>query len=196
MADKRDRKAGLKDEEDSMSLATTDRDDDRDDDREERRRVARAEAEEPRRGFFDIYKPTQGTLARRGTAVAAGLLVLWCAGFLSNKMTLVGTRQTSLYYQVGVAVAVILIGGYALWRLLAINRRVCDFLIATEGEMKKVNWTSRREIIGSTKVVIFVVLALAALLFVVDISLMAFFTEIRVLRIMPEMIQKLLGGSK
>src|SRR3712207_7866772 len=29
-----------------------------------------------------------------------------------------------------------------------------DFLIATDSEMKKVNWTSRRELIGSTKVVI------------------------------------------
>ena len=29
-----------------------------------------------------------------------------------------------------------------------------DFLIATDSEMKKVNWTSRKELIGSTKVVI------------------------------------------
>ena len=29
-----------------------------------------------------------------------------------------------------------------------------DFLIATDSEMKKVNWTSRKELIGSTKIVI------------------------------------------
>jgi preprotein translocase SecE subunit len=74
-----------------------------------------------------------------------------------------------------------------------LNRRVCDFLIATDGEMKKVNWSSRREITGSTKVVIFVVVALGLFLFFVDILLMLFFSEIKVLRIVPETFSKLIG---
>ena len=44
-----------------------------------------------------------------------------------------------------------------------------DFLIATDSEMKKVNWTSRNELIGSTKVVIFFMFTIAILLFVVDV---------------------------
>ena len=44
-----------------------------------------------------------------------------------------------------------------------------DFLIATDSEMKKVNWTSRRELIGSTKVVIVFMFFIAFLLFVIDI---------------------------
>jgi len=46
--------------------------------------------------------------------------------------------------------------------------KVVDFFIATESEMKKVNWTSRKEIIGSTKVVIGFMFLIAALLFVYD----------------------------
>ena len=42
-----------------------------------------------------------------------------------------------------------------------------DFLIATDSEMKKVNWTSRKELIGSTKVVIIFMFLIALFLFVV-----------------------------
>jgi preprotein translocase subunit SecE len=43
-----------------------------------------------------------------------------------------------------------------------------DFLIATEGEMKKVSWSSRKEIVGSTKVVIVATFMLAVILAAVD----------------------------
>ncbi|QOJ05004.1 MAG: preprotein translocase subunit SecE [Planctomycetia bacterium] len=55
-------------------------------------------------------------------------------------------------------------------------------MIATESEMKKVHWTSRREIIGSTKVVIFVMIALSILLFVVDLLFLAAFSAAGVLK--------------
>ena len=45
---------------------------------------------------------------------------------------------------------------------------VADFLIAAEGELKKVNWSSRKEIAVSTFVVIIVVLLMAALLGATD----------------------------
>jgi preprotein translocase subunit SecE len=69
---------------------------------------------------------------------------------------------------------------------LAVNKpRMADFMIATEGEMKKVSWSSKREVIGSTKVVIFTTFALALILFAVDIIFKNFFQTINVLRI-PE----------
>ena len=43
-----------------------------------------------------------------------------------------------------------------------------DFLVATDSEMKKVNWTSRKELIGSTKVVIFFMFLIAVILFLLD----------------------------
>ena len=45
---------------------------------------------------------------------------------------------------------------------------MADFLIAAEGELKKVNWSSRKEIAVSTFVVIIVVLLMAALLGATD----------------------------
>ncbi|MDP6045583.1 MAG: preprotein translocase subunit SecE, partial [Phycisphaerae bacterium] len=57
-----------------------------------------------------------------------------------------------------------------------VNRpRNADFLIATEGEMKKVSWSGKKEIIGSTKVVIVTTLMIAMLLFGVDILFGALF---------------------
>ena len=38
--------------------------------------------------------------------------------------------------------------------VVGVNRKANDFFIATEGEMKKVNWSTRAEVIRSTKVVI------------------------------------------
>ena len=70
-----------------------------------------------------------------------------------------------------------------------------DFMIATEGEMKKVNWSSRREILGSTKVVILFTVLFAVILFVVDIVFMSFFSGIGVLREAPSVWQMLTGGG-
>ncbi len=136
-----------------------------------------------RRGIFNIYKLGQGTHTRIGTAVALGLMVVWFAVFLHEKLSVVSTNPaTARLWQVGAAIAVIAIFGATGYWLLALNRKVCDFLIATESEMKKVSWTSRKDIVGSTKVVVFVVVVLSILLFIVDIGFMVFFTEIGVLK--------------
>src|SRR5207253_8014798 len=72
----------------------------------------------------------------------------------------------------GVLVGIILavVAGLGLLCYWIINKpRSADFLIATDSEMKKVNWTSRRELIGSTKVGIFFLLIITAFLFVIDV---------------------------
>jgi preprotein translocase subunit SecE len=51
---------------------------------------------------------------------------------------------------------------------------IADFMIASEGEMKKVNWSSRREIMVSTIVVIVVVVIMAVLLGTADFVLQLF----------------------
>ncbi len=196
---------GFKDEPSAATAAATDEPDmhdnhdDEEDDRDERaetRSAPRAEERtEARRGFFEIYKPSQGYYTRMSTAVAAGLMLLWAAVFVHNKLAGFVTGPSAQYVQVGAAVAILLVGGLFVYRLLALNRRMGDFLIATEGEMKRVHWTSRREIAGSTKVVIFVVLSLGIFLFLVDVGLMLFFSEIKVLRIMPETFSKLIGAA-
>jgi len=202
MAKGNHRNASLRDEEKATALAAANGDSvnerfEEEEEEGEERDAPRYEAPRPTtsRGFFDIYKPTQGYYTRICTAIAAGLMVLWCASFVYSKLILFGSGTSSEYVRVGVAVAIILIGGLLTYRYLALNRRVCDFLIATEGEMKKVNWTSRREIFGSTKVVIFLVLSLGTFLFLVDVGLMLFFSWIGVLRIVPDTFAKLVNLS-
>ncbi|MCB9851546.1 MAG: preprotein translocase subunit SecE [Phycisphaerales bacterium] len=130
-----------------------------------------------------IYKPGQGYYTRMWTAIGFGTLVIWLIAFLWQKLSVYGaTGSTTLMIQVGMAVAVLVIFGVVGYRLLGRNAKVNDFLIATEGEMKKVNWTSRKEIIGSTKVVIFVLVGMSVLLFVVDIVFMLLFSSIGVLK--------------
>ncbi|MBE3143370.1 MAG: preprotein translocase subunit SecE [Planctomycetes bacterium] len=48
------------------------------------------------------------------------------------------------------------------------NPNIADFMISAEGEMKKVNWSTRQEVVASTIVVISVVIILAVLLGVSD----------------------------
>jgi len=52
---------------------------------------------------------------------------------------------------------------------------VADFMIAAEGEMKKVSWSSRKEIAVSTFIVIMVVIVMAVVLSVTDLSFRVFF---------------------
>lgn len=139
-------------------------------------------AAEPRRGFFDIYKPGQGHRTRVWSAVSFGALACWFAYFVYAKLVVIQTGQATKLIRVGVLVGIILVFGLLGYWLLALNRKVCDFLIATEGEMKKVNWTTRKDIIGSTKVVIFVMIGLTVILFGADLFFTQFFRWIGVLR--------------
>lgn len=80
-----------------------------------------------------------------------------------------------LYVQAGVACAVILFAtGFIYW-LTAIRPSSNEFFIAVDSEMRKVNWSTRREVLGSTWVVIAVCGGITCLLFVVDFFFGAFF---------------------
>ncbi len=136
-----------------------------------------------------IYKPGQGAYVRWGTAAGVGILVVWLAAFLREQLT----RVQNEWVQTLIPVGLLVVLGYGLFRLLGQSHSVVDFMIATEGEMKKVNWSTRREVLGATKVVIVTVIALGVILFVVDIFFMFFFESIGVLRI--GMISRLFGSE-
>jgi preprotein translocase SecE subunit len=86
-----------------------------------------------------------------------------------------------LYLQAGVASALILLGTLLIGYLVAINRSSSDFLIATDAEMKKVNWTTYKQVRGSTIVVIVAFFLIAGILFVIDLGFSNFFKAINVL---------------
>lgn len=86
-----------------------------------------------------------------------------------------------LYVQATIAGVIILIGTVCLYWLVGIKPGTVDFLVATDGEMKKVNWSTRKEIIGSTQVVIVAAVLIAAVLFVIDLAFSNLFKLIGVL---------------
>ncbi len=129
---------------------------------------------------FDIYKRGQGKYTRLcsafGVAIIAGLGCfqlynkLQAAELgLSRKMTL----WVASMVPAGLFVA---LGLLIFW--LVNKQSVADFMIAAEGEMKKVSWSSRKEIAISTFVVIVVVILMAVLLGVVDLGFNLFFAEV------------------
>ena len=71
--------------------------------------------------------------------------------------------------------------GWLGYYLIGCKPKVVDFMIATEGEMKKVNWSTRREILGSTWVVIGLTLFIAMYCFGFDLIFNKFFQFIGVL---------------
>jgi preprotein translocase subunit SecE len=150
-----------------------------------------------RRSFIQPYKPGQGIYVRRGTIAGCGIIVLAGANFVWEQLEIFRNEQAqwTMFMQAGVTLLFLVGLGYLSYWATYVNRRSSDFLIATEGEMKKVSWSTRREVIGSTKVVIMFTLMMAAALFVVDLTFMTFFAWINVLRSAPSIVEIFGGGG-
>ena len=120
---------------------------------------------------FDIYKRGQGKYTRLYSAFAGIVIVgLGCFQLYTKLQAL----DVGLWVETMVPVALFII--LSLLVLWIVNRpTVADFMISAEGEMKKVSWSSRKEIAVSTFVVIVVVVGMAVLLGVTDIGLQLFF---------------------
>ncbi len=116
-----------------------------------------------------IYKKGQGYWTRMMSAIALGMLALMGAAWLWDNLKnarIAGFEP--IYTQ---TVAFVLVFASAAWLgyyLIGRKPKVVDFLIATEGEMKKVNWSSRREIRGSTVVVIGLTFVIALIISFLD----------------------------
>lgn len=159
--------------------------DDEDDRREERPAATRAPA--PSAGFFSFYKPGQGYWTRLCTALGAAVLVgytcHWMFQQLRSRDWLDPVTEFPKWTLTVICVFV-LAAVVTLWRLMN-KPSIVDFFIATESEMKKVNWTSRKDLIGSTRVVVIFMFLIAAVLFVFDLVFGWFFYLIDVLHTKP-----------
>jgi preprotein translocase subunit SecE len=180
--------ASATDEKDEKAMTTADADGPGDEEREEKQRQEHPK-EAPSQGFFHIYKSGQGYWTRMGTAMGAGLLAALTANFLYQNLPiwLQGAHVAPSRAKI---VAIYMIAGlmalFTLFVFWIMNKPSnADFLIATDSEMKKVNWTSRKELIGSTKVVIIFMFIIAFLLFAFDIIFGYLFYFIGVLKSKP-----------
>jgi len=86
-----------------------------------------------------------------------------------------------VYLQAGLALLVMLAGGGLIYYFVGVKPKTVDFLIATDGEMKKVNWSTKKVIRDSTYVVIGATFLIAGVISLADYVFFNFFQAIGVL---------------
>ncbi len=120
---------------------------------------------------FDIYKRGQGKYTRLYSAFGAAIVAGLGCFQLYKKLD-----GTDLGLWVTTMVPAGLFVGLSLLIFWLVNKpSVADFMVAAEGEMKKVSWSSRKEIAVSTFIVIVVVILMAVLLGITDLVFQVFF---------------------
>ena len=133
-------------------------------------------------GGLSIYKPGQGYYTRMGTVVGVSVVsllgILWLWEYMRN-IKIEGVNP--LYVAAGGAIIVGALITFVMYYLVFVKPKSVDFLIATEGEMKKVNWSTRREVVGSTTAVIMTAIVIAVFCFGIDRAFFWFFAQIKVL---------------
>jgi len=128
---------------------------------------------------FDIYKRGQGKYTRLCSGFAMALVVgLGCLRLFS-KLEAASWGGLSMRATMWIATMVpaglfVVLAFVIFW--LSNKPSVADFMIAAEGEMKKVSWSSRQEIAVSTFIVIVVVVIMGVLLGATDIGFRTLFT--------------------
>ncbi len=127
--------------------------------------------------IFNIYKRGQGKYTRLCSAFAVAIIAgLGCLQ-LYKKLEAVEwglSRKAALWVATMVPAGLFVV--FALLISWLINKTsVADFMIAAEGEMKKVSWSSKQEIAVSTFIVIAFVIMMATLLGTTDLGFRTFF---------------------
>jgi preprotein translocase subunit SecE len=126
---------------------------------------------------LELYKPTQGRIARQATAGGVGMVVALGIWRLSNELsaTVPGIRW-------GIPLSLAVVAAWLVFRLINYPR-FADFLISTEAEMAKVSWPSRPELFRATVVVLGTLFLLATALFAFDIIWQLLFRLLGVLNV-------------
>ncbi len=121
---------------------------------------------------FAVYKREQAKYTRLGTGFS--LVILVGLGCFQLYRMLEGADLGLWVTTMVPAGLFVVLSGLSFW---LVNRpTVADFMIFAEGEMKKVSWSTRKEIAVSTFVVIVVVAVISVLLGVTDIIFQMLFT--------------------
>jgi preprotein translocase SecE subunit len=133
-------------------------------------------------GWFTTkgYKASQGLKVRRGTIL--GLLILGGCGIytMMSRSALLGDWDVDVPFMDGWTLTLLPARRYTLMLLLSagllwfawriVNLPVfADFLIATEAEINKVSWTTRRRLVQDSIVVLVTVFLMTLFLLIVDI---------------------------
>lgn len=122
-----------------------------------------------------IYKRGQGKNARLGTAIGVFVIAAIGCWILHQKLLAGAPDNPWLHTMVP---AVLCAGLAALIYWVSNVPVVTDFLIAAEGEIKKVSWSTRKEIVNSTMIVIIVVAVMSVGLGLVDLGFQIVFRDL------------------
>jgi len=126
---------------------------------------------------FDIYKRGQGKYTRLCSAFAVALIAgLGCLRLFSKLEAASWglSKKTAMWIATMVPAGLfVLLALLIFW--LVNKSSIADFMIAAEGEMKKVSWSSKQEITVSTVIVVVVIVVMATLLGTTDIAFKVFF---------------------
>ena len=134
---------------------------------------------------LEVYKPNQGVYARAVTGAGGGIMAAFGSyqlhGALINMPPVYpGAKfvvdityglliSLAVFGALGGAIALVVTGAsIGLKKIDRSSKDAADFLIETEGELRKVSWPSREELTGSTFVVIFVTSVLGVYIVTVD----------------------------
>ena len=116
---------------------------------------------------FEVYKRGQGKYTRLLTFAVGGVIGAAVAYYVSDQLSATNLSQYLVF-----GIPLVIFAALVALMFWVVNRpRSADFMIATEGEMKKVSWSSKKEIIGGTKVVIATTLILEMILLAVVLEL-------------------------
>jgi len=137
-----------------------------------------------------FYKPSQGRVVRQVTFVSLAVLAVLIAWGIGDPVAdlvkwMLGVGQgavavgwlASIQYPILIVLASL--GLWISFRLVNYPK-FADFLISVEAEMNKVTWPSRDELWKASCVVIFVIFALAAVLFAFDVFWTKLFQILRI----------------
>jgi preprotein translocase subunit SecE len=123
---------------------------------------------------IQIYKPGQGKYTRLTSGISIAVVVAIGCWRLYERLAATDWNAWIVFL-----VPLIVFGVIAVLTYWMLNKQsVADFLIASEGELKKVNWSSRKEVAVSTFVVIVVVVIMAALLGATDMVFQLVFDKL------------------
>ncbi len=120
---------------------------------------------------FGLHKPEQGRVVRQLTFLAAALIAflsayeLYRTGWLSNPL---GAERPFAGMKYILLIVLSALGFWFSFRIVNYPK-FADFLIAVQAEMNKVSWPTRQELWNASVVVMFVIFAMAALLFLFDV---------------------------
>lgn len=130
-----------------------------------------------------IYKSGQGYWTRLMTTISGGLLGVLGAYWLWESAGTASWGVPTIYIQAAFALVAFAVTAWLLWKFVAVSHKSVDFLVATESEMKKVNWSTRKELVGSSVVVIVSSLMIAVFCLGFDLFFTRIFTWMKVLQI-------------